>query len=87
MTNTNVYDYSLGDNDTSWMDETAKCRDHSPEVFFPKIGAHVHKAIQICKACPLQERCGEWAIVNHIDHGVWGGLTENERRRRRKVAS
>jgi WhiB family redox-sensing transcriptional regulator len=41
----------------------------------------VDAARKICAACPVQEACLEYALVQRIDHGVWGGCSERERRR------
>ena len=63
-----------------WM-RRAKCRDISPSVFFPSDGVGVEIAQRICDGCPVQSPCLEYALANHIDHGVWGGASERERRR------
>ena len=66
--------------DTSWMAK-GKCRDLPPELFFPSDGVGVEVAKKICVTCKVRVTCLEYAIVNHIDHGVWGGESERERRR------
>jgi WhiB family transcriptional regulator, redox-sensing transcriptional regulator len=66
--------------DTRWMAE-GKCRDMPPAVFFPSDGLGVQAAQRICAECPVAEACLEYALVNRIDHGVWGGRSERERRR------
>ncbi|MGD1011654.1 MAG: WhiB family transcriptional regulator [Acidimicrobiales bacterium] len=58
-----------------------KCRDVPPDTFFPSDGVGVEVALQICAGCPVKAPCLEYAIANHIDHGVWGGTSERERRR------
>jgi WhiB family redox-sensing transcriptional regulator len=65
--------------DTSWMAE-GKCREHSPELFFPSDGAGVGVARRICADCPVKQPCLEYALANHIEHGVWGGTSERGRR-------
>ena len=65
---------------TEWMTR-ARCRDHPPAVFFPEDGARVEIARRICEACPVTDACLAYALVNHIDHGVWGGTSERARRR------
>jgi len=57
------------------------CRNFAPEVFFPSDGAGVDKARKICATCPVQEHCLEYALLEQIEHGVWGGLSERARRR------
>lgn len=66
--------------DNEWM-AAGNCRNHPPEVFFPSDGAGVEVAKRICEDCPVQEPCLEYALLNRIDHGVWGGTSERQRRR------
>jgi WhiB family redox-sensing transcriptional regulator len=66
--------------DTSWM-KTGKCRELPPETFFPSDGVGVEIARRICADCPVKEPCLEYALFNRIEHGVWGGASERERRR------
>jgi WhiB family redox-sensing transcriptional regulator len=63
-----------------WM-VRAKCRMLPPETFFPSDGVGVDVARRICQDCPVKSPCLEYALANHIDHGVWGGTSERERRR------
>lgn len=66
--------------DTEWM-ARGKCRDVAPAVFFPSDGVGVQVAQKICAECPVTEPCLEYALANRIDHGIWGGCSERERRR------
>ena len=66
--------------DTTWMAQGA-CADEPPETFFPSDGVGVEVARRICATCPVQETCLEHALRNRIDHGVWGGTSERQRRR------
>lgn len=66
--------------DTEWM-ETGKCREVHPSTFFPSDGVGVEIARRICADCPVKSLCLEYALRNRIDHGVWGGTSERERRR------
>ena len=68
------------DSDTAWMD-AGNCRSVSPSVFFPSDGVGVDIARQVCQDCPVKAPCLEHALRNRIDHGVWGGASERERRR------
>ena len=70
--------------DTSWM-VLGSCRQERPAVFFPSDGVGVDVARRICAACPVKEPCLEYALAERIDHGVWGGCSERERRRILKV--
>jgi WhiB family redox-sensing transcriptional regulator len=66
--------------DTEWM-TAGKCNDMPPSVFFPNDGVGVEIARRICADCPVKAPCLEYALLNRIDHGVWGGSSERERRR------
>jgi WhiB family redox-sensing transcriptional regulator len=66
------------------------CRNYPPAVFFPSDGVGVDRARKICNGCPVTEQCLEYALEERIEHGVWGGCSERERRRilkRRRVAN
>ena len=66
--------------DTSWM-ALGNCREQPPDLFFPSDGVGVEIARRVCAGCPVKGPCLEYAMENHIDHGVWGGTSERERRR------
>jgi len=68
------------DTDTEWMSQ-GKCASLPPAIFFPNDGVGVEIARRICADCPVKATCLEYALENHIDHGVWGGASERERRR------
>jgi WhiB family transcriptional regulator, redox-sensing transcriptional regulator len=75
------------DSITAWMAE-GNCRLHPPAIFFPSDGVGVDRARKICRDCPVANTCLEFALEERIDHGVWGGCSERERRRilkRRRV--
>jgi WhiB family redox-sensing transcriptional regulator len=75
--------------DNEWMAQ-GKCRDMDPAVFFPNDGIGVQIAQKACSECPVKVPCLEYALANRVDHGVWGGTSERERRRilrRRRVSS
>jgi WhiB family transcriptional regulator, redox-sensing transcriptional regulator len=63
-----------------WM-ARGLCTNVPPSTFFPSDGAGVDAARKICATCPVQQLCLEHALVHRIDHGVWGGCSERERRR------
>ena len=78
----------FNDGATAWMMQ-GNCRLYPPKVFFPSDGVGVDKARKICSGCPVSEPCLEYALEHRIDHGVWGGCSERERRRilkRRRLA-
>lgn len=66
--------------EAEWMPH-GKCRDMDPSFFFPNDGMGVLAAQRVCAECPVRTPCLEYALVNRIDHGVWGGASERERRR------
>jgi WhiB family redox-sensing transcriptional regulator len=66
--------------DTDWM-ARGNCREVPPATFFPSDGVGVEIARKICATCPVKSPCLEYALRNRIDHGVWGGTSERERRR------
>lgn len=76
--------------DANWM-LSGLCRGLDPETFFPSDGVGVEVAQRICAECPVHAECLEYALRNHIEHGVWGGASERLRRRiardRRRAAS
>ena len=66
--------------ETQWM-ARGLCRELAPSTFFPNDGVGVDAARRICGTCPVQEPCLEYALAERVDHGVWGGASERERRR------
>jgi WhiB family redox-sensing transcriptional regulator len=66
--------------DQDWM-RHGRCREVPPSTFFPSDGVGVDVARRLCGTCPVQEPCLEYALAERIDHGVWGGASERERRR------
>jgi WhiB family redox-sensing transcriptional regulator len=66
--------------DYSWM-LRSKCRGADPAEFFPSDGVGVEFAQRICGSCPVRVECLEYALKFRIEHGVWGGASERERRR------
>lgn len=67
-----------------WWDK-ARCAETDPEVFFPEQGEPNEDAKQICRGCEVRAECLAWALRNHIEFGVWGGLSETERRPGRRA--
>lgn len=69
---------------TDWQSRAA-CRDEDPELFFPvsDMGPGARQAEQarsVCARCPVRAECLGYALDNGLDHGVFGGTTERERR-------
>ena len=68
----------------SWQDH-ANCLGVDPDLFFPERGASTREAKEVCRGCVVREDCLEYAIVNAEKFGIWGGLSERERRRIRRA--
>ena len=72
-----------------WTD-VARCRGMDPEPFFGRNLTEARTAIRTCERCEVREQCLQYAVDNDIEIGVWGGLTERQRRahvRRHRLAS
>lgn len=68
--------------------EHARCRGKDPEAFFGRNLTEARDAIRTCERCPVRQECLDYAITEGIEIGVWGGLTERQRRAHvRKMAS
>jgi len=68
-----------GDED-QWQ-ERALCAQTDPEAFFPEKGGSTREAKRICLGCEVKDSCLEYALANDERFGIWGGLSERERRR------
>ena len=64
--------------DETWG-ERARCRSSDPDALFVQ-GAAQHEAKKVCHGCPVRTECLAEALDGRIEFGVWGGLTERERR-------
>jgi WhiB family redox-sensing transcriptional regulator len=60
--------------------DLALCAETDPEVFFPEKGGSTRDARKVCRGCEVRAECLEFALENGIRHGIWGGLSERERR-------
>ena len=69
--------------EASWQLE-ANCLGVDPDLFFPERGASTKEAKAVCKGCVVREDCLEFALQNGEKFGIWGGLSERERRRIRR---
>jgi WhiB family redox-sensing transcriptional regulator len=71
-------------NEQNWRDHAA-CRWEDPELFFP-VGTsgpallQIAEAKRVCARCPVIEQCLAWALDSGQDDGIWGGMSEDERR-------
>ncbi|NQX11144.1 WhiB family transcriptional regulator [Microbacteriaceae bacterium VKM Ac-2855] len=62
------------------------CAQTDPEAFFPEKGGSTREAKKICTSCEVRSQCLEYALQNDERFGIWGGLSERERRKLRKRA-
>ena len=62
----------------------ANCMGVDPELFFPERGASTREAKEVCRGCVVREDCLEYSLANGEKFGIWGGLSERERRRIRR---
>ena len=69
--------------DRSWQDR-ANCLGVDPDLFFPERGASTKEAKEVCRGCVVREDCLEYALANGEKFGIWGGMSERERRRIRR---
>ena len=67
----------------SWQD-FANCLGVDPDLFFPERGASTREAKEVCRGCVVREDCLEYALQNGEKFGIWGGMSERERRRIRR---
>ena len=64
----------------SWQ-ERALCAQTDPEAFFPEKGGSTREAKKVCVSCEVRAECLEYALENDERFGIWGGLSERERRK------
>ena len=67
--------------------ERALCAQTDPEAFFPEKGGSTREAKRICTTCAVRNECLEYALGNDERFGIWGGLSERERRRLKRRVS
>ncbi|GMA88423.1 hypothetical protein GCM10025868_36730 [Angustibacter aerolatus] len=71
------------DGELGWQ-ERALCAQTDPEAFFPEKGGSTREAKKVCVSCDVRSECLEYALANDERFGIWGGLSERERRRLKK---
>ena len=69
----------------SWQ-ERSLCARTDPEAFFPEKGGSTREAKKVCVGCEVRSECLEYALANDERFGIWGGLSERERRKLKKRA-
>ncbi len=73
------------DAELTWQ-ERALCAQTDPEAFFPEKGGSTRDAKRICTSCDVRGECLEYALGNDERFGIWGGLSERERRKLKRRA-
>lgn len=68
------------DSALAWQSD-ALCAQTDPEAFFPEKGGSTREAKKVCTGCEVRSECLEYALANDERFGIWGGLSERERRK------
>ncbi|HSG80008.1 MAG TPA: WhiB family transcriptional regulator [Acidimicrobiia bacterium] len=74
---------ALQRDDMAWQDD-ANCKGANADLFFPERGASTRTAKSICRECRVRAECLEFAIETGEKFGIWGGMSERERRKVRR---
>jgi WhiB family redox-sensing transcriptional regulator len=75
----------MDEGELSWQ-ERSLCAQTDPEAFFPEKGGSTREAKKVCVGCEVRQQCLEYALANDERFGIWGGLSERERRKLKKRA-
>jgi WhiB family redox-sensing transcriptional regulator len=75
---------SLSVEQDEWF-ASAECLGAAPETFFVEKGGSSAEAKAICRGCPVEEQCLEYAIEHNETHGIWGGRSQPELRKIRRA--
>ena len=78
-------DIYVDDSLLAWQDR-ALCAQTDPEAFFPEKGGSTREAKKVCNGCEVRGECLDYALANDERFGIWGGLSERERRKLKKAA-
>jgi WhiB family transcriptional regulator, redox-sensing transcriptional regulator len=78
--------YSEAEGDPLAWQADALCAQTDPEAFFPEKGGSTRDAKRICSGCDVKAQCLDYALANDERFGIWGGLSERERRKLKKRA-
>ena len=69
----------------AWQEQSL-CAQTDPEAFFPEKGGSTREAKKVCGSCEVRTECLDYALRHDERFGIWGGLSERERRRLRRAA-
>ena len=81
----NLFGTPADDGLMGWQ-ERALCAQTDPEAFFPEKGGSTREAKKVCTGCDVRSECLDYALENDERFGIWGGLSERERRKLKKRA-
>jgi WhiB family redox-sensing transcriptional regulator len=76
---------AVDDGPLAWQ-ERALCAQTDPEAFFPEKGGSTREAKKVCASCDVRSECLDYALANDERFGIWGGLSERERRKLKRRA-
>lgn len=76
---------AVEDGPLAWQ-ERALCAQTDPEAFFPEKGGSTREAKKVCTSCDVRSECLDYALANDERFGIWGGLSERERRKLKRRA-
>ena len=76
---------AFDDGPLGWQ-ERALCAQTDPEAFFPEKGGSTREAKKVCTSCEVRSECLDYALANDERFGIWGGLSERERRKLKRRA-
>lgn len=77
--------FDADEQEQEWQ-ERALCAQTDPEAFFPEKGGSTREAKRICAGCEVRSECLEYALEHDERFGIWGGLSERERRKLKRRA-
>ena len=78
--------YEKSSDEELYWQERALCAQTDPDIFFPEKGGSTRDAKRICTGCEVKAQCLDYALENDERFGIWGGLSERERRKLKKRA-
>ncbi|WP_084074007.1 WhiB family transcriptional regulator [Demequina sp. NBRC 110052] len=80
-----IFDAVDDDGPLGWQ-ERALCAQTDPEAFFPEKGGSTREAKKVCASCDVRSECLDYALEHDERFGIWGGLSERERRKLKRRA-
>lgn len=78
-----ILDQFIPEHEQGWAIKAA-CKSSDPDLFFPELGQKGTEAKKICARCPVRRECLDYAIAHEERFGIWGGMSDRERRRIRR---